>query len=655
MEGLDPGTQYTFEVRAVNGIGGGDETASMPRTTPTPTWSFTLRDSSNNNVTELTEGGDAATATVSITNNVRFSTDQTVTLKWGTVDLTVGSVVGAGGATAITISAEQASGSLEISSPQHAAVVYDHPDTNSLSATLGDTELGSIDLTRLDDEDPPVASITQAPTTVNEGDDINIKVTLSVGSSRGGAVRLTVTAPSGTLSGTLPDRAVFAGAETEHTVTLNTVENTAINDGARDVVLTLDPSPNGEFDIPYTLGTTHSVTVTVRDNDTPPLAPENLRAQAGNTEATLRWDAPLPSTPDHGQPVLHYEYRVKVGTGSFSAWAMIPGGDASTRSRTFTGLTNGTEYTYEVAAVNVAGRGTEAQKSVTPLVGVAVSFGAATLSVDEGQNAEVTVTLATAPAASVTVPLTATRGTGLDSTEYSGVPASVTFNAGETSKSFTVTTVDDTDDEPHRVLTLGLGELPEGYVPGTHHEFVLTLLDDDHPIVSATFGDAADSAPEGASVEVTVRLSQAPGREVVVPLTATRGANLGADEHEAVPVQRDLRGRRDREALHAELRGRRRRGGQRDADACVRDASGPCERGGREPAARADGDGRRRPAGGAGCVGADGERVRGAVVAGGCQRQPGAALRGALAGDRRRRRSTPGGRWGWRRATRWRG
>ena len=47
-------------------------------------WSFTLRDASNNDVTELTEGGDAATATVSITNNVRFGADQTVTdPEWG--------------------------------------------------------------------------------------------------------------------------------------------------------------------------------------------------------------------------------------------------------------------------------------------------------------------------------------------------------------------------------------------------------------------------------------------------------------------------------------------------------------------------------------------------------------------------------------------
>ena len=318
------------------------------------------------------------------------------------------------------------------------------------------------------------------------------------------------------------------------TITLTAADNSVQNDGAREVTVTLGLSP----DIPYTLGTPSTVTVTVRDDDTPPLAPENLRAQAGNTEATLRWDPPAASTPDHGQPVLHYEYRVKVGTGSFGSWQTLPNSDGSTTSHVFTGLTNNTEYTYEVRAENVAGDGAEAQVMVTPVVGVAVSFGAATASITEGGSSAVTLTLAEAPAAgtTVTAPITATPGAGLDATEYAGVPASVTFNAGETSKSFTVTTVDNTDDEPHRVLTLGLGTLPEGYVPGTHHEFVLTLLDDDAPVVSATFDRASASVPEGAQVEVTVRLSQAPEREVALALTAARGANLEADEFSGVPA-----------------------------------------------------------------------------------------------------------------------
>ena len=203
LTGLDADTEYTFEVRAVNGINPGPA-GSVTRTTPTPTWSFTLRDASNNDVTELTEGGDAATATVSITNNVRFGAEQTVRIEWGGFDITVGLILGAGAATDITIPAEGASGSLVISSPQRMGANYTPDQTYALTATHGDTEIGSIDLTRLDDEEPPVARITQAPATVNEGDNIEIKVTLSVGYVSPGAVKFTVEDTDGALSGTPP-------------------------------------------------------------------------------------------------------------------------------------------------------------------------------------------------------------------------------------------------------------------------------------------------------------------------------------------------------------------------------------------------------------------------------------------------------------------
>ena len=531
VTGLTDATQYTFQVRAVNGEGEGDP-ATVTARSQTPEWRFTLRDSNNNNVTELTEGGASATATVSITNNVRFSSAQTVTLQWWGVDLGVDVIAGAGGATTLTIPAQQASGSLSIHAPQGADDRYGPSYTRALTATHAGTQVGeSIDLSFVDDEPAPVLSIAQAPTQVTEGEDIEIELVLDRRSLLATFVRYAVTDADSALSGT-PPQIFLLTDETEETVTLTAADNNVQNDGARQVTFALEIDPDSPT--PNTLGTPSSVTVTVRDNDTPPTVPRNLRAQAGNTEARLTWQAPAPGVPDHRQPVLHYEYRVKAGTGSFGNWAMIPNSDASTTSHTFTGLPNDTLHTYEVAAVNVAGRGAAAQESVTPIDGVAVSFGAASLSVDEGGSATVTLTLAEAPTASVTVPLVAAPGAGLDSNDYSGVPTSVTFNAGETSKSFEVTAEQDTDDEPDERLTLSLGLLPHPYIPGTPREFVLTVVDDDYPIVSATFDRATASVTEGGSVEVTVRLSQAPEREVVVPIRAARGANLAADEYEGV-------------------------------------------------------------------------------------------------------------------------
>ena len=151
-----------------------------------------------------------------------------------------------------------------------------------------------------------------------------------------------------------------------------------------------------------------------------------------------------------------------------------------------------------------------------------------------------TVTLALAPAVgeTVTVPIVATPGTGLNSNEYSGVPMNVVFNAGDTSKSFTVTAVDDDDDEPDRLLTFSFGTpLPEGYVPGTNSQLVLTIADNDVPIVSATFDAATAEVQEGTSTTVTVSFGQvAPEREVVLPIRATPGAGLGSSEYEGVPA-----------------------------------------------------------------------------------------------------------------------
>ena len=72
---------------------------------------------------------------------------------------------------------------------------------------------------------------------------------------------------------------------------------------------------------------------------------------------------------------------------------------------------------------------------------VTVGFGAASYTAAEDGDVEVTVELSADPERSVTVPLTATDQGGATGADYSGVPASVTFNSGDTaraSKTFTV-------------------------------------------------------------------------------------------------------------------------------------------------------------------------------------------------------------------------
>ena len=504
-------------------------------------WGLTLTGSNGSAVTELTEGGASATARVSITNNVRFETDQTITLEWGGQEITSGLIQGAGGSATITITAGQSNGTLAVSAPQRQGDLYRPPETGTLTAMLGGAQIGDgIELAFADDEDPPVLTISLRDTRVVENGSAFLDGTLSRGyDTSAGFVPLHALATGATAR--LPDLALNAvdgqpvaplsfepGQTTSLSMSMTATGNSTAGDHAT-IEFTIPSNPDY-----YTIGTPSTATLLILDDAAAPGAPRNPTARPGDTEATLGWDHP--ATYDQIW-VSDYQYRQRAGTGPWTSWAAITGSDGETTSHTFTGLTNDTEYTFEIRGRNSNHNGAVAQVMVTPREGIAVSFGAASVSINEGGSATVTLTLAEAPAAgaTVTAEITATPGAGLGAAEYAGVPASVTFNAGETSKSFTVTTVDDTDDEPHRVLTLGLGELPEGYVPGTHHEFVLTILDDDHPIVSVTFGDAADSAPEGALVTVTVRLSQAPEREVVVPITATRGANLGADEHEAVP------------------------------------------------------------------------------------------------------------------------
>ena len=67
-------------------------------------------------------------------------------------------------------------------------------------------------------------------------------------------------------------------------------------------------------------------------------------ATAGDGEVTVNW-----SWSGSDSAVANWQYQVKEGSGSFSGWQSYSGSfSKSKRSHTFTGLTNGTAYTYRM-------------------------------------------------------------------------------------------------------------------------------------------------------------------------------------------------------------------------------------------------------------------------------------------------------------------
>ena len=94
-----------------------------------------------------------------------------------------------------------------------------------------------------------------------------------------------------------------------------------------------------------------------------PSLPTDLAATPGNTIVLLSWTAP---TDDGGAAITDYIIQYKE-TGAI-AWTTFVDGTGTGTTTTVTGLTNGTEYEFRIAAVNAAGNSSPTRViSATPL------------------------------------------------------------------------------------------------------------------------------------------------------------------------------------------------------------------------------------------------------------------------------------------------
>ena len=308
--------------------------------------------------------------------------------------------------------------------------------------------------TPMDDDPPPSMSIDDI--SVSEGTD---SAALRVSLSRPGKEEITVkyatsdgTAEEGADYTGVDDSLTFApgvtvveikvainddGQEEENegfTVDLSDARGARIGDGTGDVTI-LDNDGDGTADIPD--------------------IPRDLAAEPGDGEVELSWAVPA---SDGGAPITRYEYRyAKTADPYPDKWTTVPGGSAARRV-TVPGLSNGTQYDFEVRAVNEAGEGQGDQVSATPShatgePALAIRDAAAGES-DGVAVARVTLSHATDEVVTVrydTEDLEATAGV-----DYSRSSGTVSFNPGDTLEEIRVPVVDDEDREASERFVIAL-------------------------------------------------------------------------------------------------------------------------------------------------------------------------------------------------------
>ena len=229
---------------------------------------------------------------------------------------------------------------------------------------------------------------------------------------------------------------------------------------------------------------TATVTINVNDVNEPPPAPTDLTATAvGRDRIDLSWTAP---TDNGGSAITGY--RIESSADGSTGWADLvadTGSDAATYSHT--GLMPNTTLHYRVSAINGEGAsdpsGT-ANATTDDYPRVTVAFGANAYTAAEGRTVDVAVSLDADPERTVVIPITATPQGATTTDDYT-VPTSVTFDAGDMSKTITFTATQDTDDDDNESVKLTFGMLPSRVSAGTTAETTVNVTDDDTPPTAA--------------------------------------------------------------------------------------------------------------------------------------------------------------------------
>ena len=409
--------------------------------------------------------------------------------------------------------------------------------TNTASGGDYDSVMAATVMVTVTDTDTRGVMASKTALSVTEGSTGTYTVALATQPT--GNVTVTVTGASGDVS-VSPSSLTFTSSNwnTAQTVTVTADQD---EDAAADAVVMLTNTASGGD---YTTESA-TVTVTIVEDDKSTFSVTGP-ASVGEGDGTATYTVSLSAQPSSNVMVDYRTANVTAMAGSDSDSDYT----AANGTLTFTPTNWNTAQTVNVTilddlvdddgenftfTLSNARPSANAQLSGSPSVTttivddddptVTASFGSATYTVAEGSTGNtvnVTVTLSVEPERSVIIPLTV-GGTATSGDDFSGVPESVTFEANETSKMFTLTARDNSVAEPDETVTLAFGTLPDRVTAGSIASTTVTITDNDtRGIIVDTntmmMGDQNTTlmVMEGSTTIYTVKLNSQPAGEVTV-------------------------------------------------------------------------------------------------------------------------------------------
>ena len=447
------------------------------------------------------------------------------------------------------------SGQTEKTFSFNAATDSDNDDGESVKLELGSNlpdsvskgSIGETIISITDDDVPAVTvSFDSATITVAEGATTTVSINLSPAPESSVTIPLTATGQGGATStdySGVPADVTFESGEAEKTFIFSATQDTH-DDDDESVRIGYGNLPTG-----VSVGTPSETVVSIADNDDPVVTVSFGQSTYPVAEGSSV-DVKVKLSVDPERSVTIPITKANQGGATSTDYSGVPesvtfNNGETEKSITFSATQDAEEDDGESVKLGFAtlppgvSEAAPVETTVTitddDISVVTVNFGSATITVAEGATTTVTVNLSPAPESSVTIPLTATGQGGATSTDYSGVPADVTFESGEAEKTFIFSATQDTHDDDDESVRIGYGNLPTGVSVGTPSETVVSITDNDDPVVTVSFGQSTYTVAEGERVELKVKLSAEPERTVTIQITRDDLGGATSTDYSGVP------------------------------------------------------------------------------------------------------------------------